>query len=318
MSRSSEIVAAPQSSAAAATAAELRRMRLSAIALMCGAGVSFTGIDSSAKWLSAYLPPAEVVWARYTVAAMIGIIIARPFSRPALLWPNRPGLQALRSIFLLLSTLANFFALRRLQLAETSTICFLSPFFVAALAWPILGERIGFERIVAIVIGFVGVVIATRPGTSAFQPVVFVAVAGVACNSGYVLLTRALAAHDAPETTIAWTQLSGVVCLTSILPWIWVAPPSPLAWAVTGIMGLSAALGHGLLIEAHRLAPAPFLAPFAYVQLPAMIVAGLLIFGDWPPAATLIGAGLVVACGLTLAMQERGARAAKGVEAAAR
>jgi drug/metabolite transporter (DMT)-like permease len=317
MSKISRVVAAPTLVAGSDPGAELRRMRLTAIALMCGAGVCFTGLDSSAKWLGAYLPAPEVVWARFMVAALLGVLTVRPFSRPALLWPRRPGLQALRSILLLLSTSANFFALRRLQLAETSTISFLTPFFVAGLALPILGERIGPERIIAIVVGFVGVLIATRPGTSAFQPIVFVAIAGVICNSGYVLLTRALAAHDAAETTMAWTQLSGVVCISPILPWWWVTPPSLLAWAVMGIMGASAALGHGLLIQAHRLAPAPFLTPFAYVQLPSMIVAGLLVFGDWPPPATLIGAGLVVACGVTLAMQERrGARGVKDAKAA--
>ena len=77
---------------------------------------------------------------------------------------------------------------------------------------------------IAIAIGFLGVVIATRPGTAAFQPIVLVAIAGVVCNSGYVLATRKLAGADAAQTTLAWTQIAGVVFLTPILPWVWRQP----------------------------------------------------------------------------------------------
>ncbi len=203
-------------------------------------------------------------------------------------------------------------ALRRLQLAETATISFLTPIFVAPLAGPLLGKRVGGERMIAIVVGFFGVLIATRPGTSAFQPIALVAIAGVACNSGYVLATRKLAGFDSPQATLAWTQAAGLVFLTPILPpWVWRLPDSLHVWLVMTVLGAFAAAGHGLLIVAHKFAPAPELTPFSYTQLVWMIASGFLIFGDWPPTATLIGAALVVACGAWLALRERaGARSA--------
>ncbi len=70
-------------------------------------------------------------------------------------------------------------------------------------------------------------------------------------------------------------------------------------------MGAFGALGHGLLIKAHQLAPAATLAPFGYTQLLWMIASGWLVFGDWPPPATFVGAGLVVGCGLFLLFYER-------------
>jgi drug/metabolite transporter (DMT)-like permease len=73
-------------------------------------------------------------------------------------------------------------------------------------------------------------------------------------------------------------------------------------------MGVFGAAGHGLLIVAHRFAPAQTLTPFSYTQLIWMIVSGVLVFGDWPAAATLLGAALVVACGAYLALRERGGR----------
>jgi drug/metabolite transporter (DMT)-like permease len=283
-------------------------MRIFAIALMCGAMVCFTGLDTSSKWLGLSLPTAQIVWARYAGATVIALIAAQPWSHPAVLRSRRPGLQALRSLLLLGATVSVVVALRQLQLAETATISFLTPIFVALLAGPLLGERVGAERAIAIAVGFLGVLIATRPGTSAFQPVVFVAVAGVVCNAGYVLATRKLAGVDSAPTTLVWTQAAGLVFLTPMLPWIWRWPESSHVWLAMAGLGAFAAAGHGLLIVAHRFAPAPVLTPFTYTQLIWMIVSGFVVFGDWPPAATLAGASLVAVCGVWLALRERAAR----------
>jgi threonine/homoserine efflux transporter RhtA len=272
--------ARPASSLAAAI--EDRRMRIFAIALMCGAMVCFTGLDTSSKWLGLSLPTAQIVWARYAGAAVIALAAARPWSHPAVFRSRRPRLQALRS--------------------------FLTPIFVALLAGPLLGERVGGERAIAIAVGFLGVLIATRPGTSAFQPVVFVAVAGVVCNAGYVLATRKLASVDSAQTTLVWTQAAGLLFLTPMLPWIWRWPESIHVWMAMAGLGAFAAAGHALLIVAHRFAPAPVLTPFTYTQLIWMIVSGVLVFGDWPTAPTLLGAALVVACGAYLALRERKGR----------
>jgi drug/metabolite transporter (DMT)-like permease len=164
---------------------------------------------------------------------------------------------------------------------------------------------VGGERMIAIGLGFLGVVIATRPGAGAFQPIVLLAVAGVVCNAGYVLATRKLAGADSAHTTLAWTQVAGLVFLTPILPWAWKQPESAGTWAVMAVMGVFAATSHGMLIVAHRYAPASTLTPFTYTQLIWMIMSGVVVFGDWPTAATLIGASLVVACGAYLATKER-------------
>ena len=267
--------------------------------------VCFAGLDTSAKYLGRLLPTVEVVWARYIVASLFTLIVTRAFVRPRILKASRPGLQLLRSALLLGSTVANFLALRHLQLAETSTIAFLQPMFVALMAGPLLGEKVGGARLIAILVGFFGVVIATRPGTSAFQPIVVVAVAGVACAGGYALATRRLAAYDRRKRRWSGPRSPEIFLLTPVLPWIWTAPPTALAWAVMAGMGVFATAGHGLLILAHQRAPAPVLTPFNYTQLIWMIVSGLIVFGDRPPVATLAGAGLVVGCGWFLIAFER-------------
>jgi len=251
--------------------AEDRRMRILAIGLMCATMICFTGQDTCAKWLSASLPIAQIVWARYVGASLIALVASRSLSRPAMLRSRRPRLQLLRSVLLFCSTTANVLAVRELQLSETATISFLTPVFVALLAGPVLGERVSAERMIAIALGFLGVVIATRPGAGTFQPIVLVAVAGVVCNSGYVLATRKLAGSDSAQTTLAWTQIAGIVFLTPILPWIWRQPQSAIDWVIMAGMGVFAATSHGMLIVAHRFAPAPTLTPFTYTQLIWMI-----------------------------------------------
>jgi len=286
------------------SAADQRR-RMRAIALMCAATICFAGLDTSAKSLSGVLPAIEIVWARYVAAAIVGLVAVRPFLHPEVLRSKRPLLQILRSLLLLASTTTNFLALRQLQLAETSTINFLTPLFVVLLAGPLLGEWAGGARLVAVAIGFVGVIVATGSGTHAFQPVVFVAIAGVFCNAGYALTTRLLASSDPSTTTLFWTPLAGVVLLTPALPFAWINPPSLTILAVMVGMGFFASLGHWLLILAHERAPASVLTPFGYTQLLWMILSGLLVFGDRPSGRILLGAGIVVGCGLYLIWRER-------------
>src|ERR1700678_143867 len=161
---------------------EDRRMRILAIGLMCGTMVCFTGQGTCAKWLSASLPIAQIVWARYVGASLIALVASRCLSRtPSLRWRGT-RLQVLLSVLLFCSPTANVPAVRELQLSETATISFLTPVFVALLAVPLLGEKINAERRIAIALGCLGVVIATRPGTGALQPIVLLAVAGVVCN----------------------------------------------------------------------------------------------------------------------------------------
>jgi len=278
---------------------------------MCAALACFAAIDTSAKFLSRQLPTVEVAWARYMVAGVFALLLSRAPANPTVFRTQRLGLEILRSCLLLGSTLANFVALRKLQLAETSTINFMQPMIVALMAAPVLGEKVGVPRAMAIAVGFLGVIVATQPGTSAFQPVVLVSVAGVTCSAGYALVTRKVTAHDSPQTMLAWTQVAGIVGLTPVLPFVWKTPPTPLFWTICCTMGFFAFAGHSLLILAHQRAPAAVLTPFNYTQLVWMITLGFLVFGDEPPAATLFGAVLVVTCGLFLVLYERRSAASR-------
>ena len=282
-----------------------RRDRLVGIALMCGAVACFAGLDGCAKWLNRSIDPLMTVWARYMGSVVVVSALLNPWTVPGLLRTRRPWLQAGRSVLVLVSTILNFIALQYLQLTETVSIMFATPFLVALLAGPMLGEWAGPRRLAAIGVGFLGVLIITRPGLGGMHPAAFLCVIGAVCYALYGISTRILAAHDSSATTMFYSGLAGVVLITPVLTLVWTTPASWLVWALMLLMGAFGALGHWLLILAHARAPAGVLAPFIYGQIVWMMALGYFIFGDLPDRWTLIGASVVIASGLYLLYRER-------------
>jgi drug/metabolite transporter (DMT)-like permease len=282
-----------------------RRRRLAGIALMCAALICFSCLDASAKWANQSVDPLMTVWARYAVNVVLVSFLINPWTQPGVLRAKRPWLQVVRSLLLFFSTACNFVALQYLQLAETTSIIFSTPLVVALLAGPLLGEWVGPRRLVAIGIGFLGVLVITRPGLGTMHPVALLSVAGAVCYAFYNITTRILAAHDSTATTLVYSGLAGVVLMTPLLPFVWSTPASPLAWISLAATGVFGAVGHWLLILAHARAPAAILAPFIYTQIVWMLGLGYILFGDWPDTWTLVGAGIVIASGLYLLYRER-------------
>src|ERR1043166_26054 len=158
-----------------------QRQRLKGIALMCGAVLLFAGNDAAAKYLNAYMPTLEVVWARYASAFLLGFAMSNPITRPQLLRTNRPWMQVGRSALLLVSPSLNFVALRYLQLDEAISIIFSTPFLVAVMGGPLLGEWIGWRRWTAIMVGFCGVLLVTRPAAGRIHPAAPLVVRAAIC-----------------------------------------------------------------------------------------------------------------------------------------
>lgn len=282
-----------------------RASRLTGIALMCAAVTCFAFLDTTAKYLSLYMATLQVVWARYTGAFMFALMVANPWTRPGLMRTTRPALQIGRSFLLLGSTLCNFAALRYLQLDEAIAIVFSTPFLIAALSGPLLGEWVRWQRWVAICVGFLGVLLVTRPGFETFQPAALLSLTAALFYAVYSISTRVLARTDSNETTLFYSNIVGAVALLPVLPLVWTPPTDPLVIALMVASGALGSIGHYFLIAAHRLAPASVLSPFIYTQLALVIMLGYLVFGDVPQRWTIIGSTIVVASGLYLLYRER-------------
>lgn len=288
-----------------ADALKARRTRLTGIALMCGAVGCFSFLDANAKYLNDHMDTWQVVWARYTSAFVLAFVLLNPITRPGMLRTSRPLLQAARSILMLGSTVFSFFALRYLQLDQALALLFSTPFIVAALSGPVLGERIGARRWAAICAGFVGVLVVTRPGFGGIHPAAILSLLSAACYAVFAIVTRILARTDSDGTTLFYSNLIGAALVLPILPFVWSPPAHWLSVVLMVTMGVFASLGHYLLIAAHRLAPASVLSPFIYSQIVWTVALGYFVFADVPNSWTLAGASIVVGSGLYLLYRER-------------
>jgi drug/metabolite transporter (DMT)-like permease len=283
----------------------LRRQRLTGIALMCGAVACFACLDATGKYLNHHMDTMQVVWSRYTGAFLLALIFLNPINRPGMLVTRRPFLQVGRSALLLFSTALNFIALRYLQLDEALSILFSTPFIVAVLCGPLLGEWVGWRRWTAITIGFLGVLLVTRPGFGGIHPAALLSLCSAICYAVYVISTRVLARTDSNETTLFYSNLVGAVAMLPVIPFVWSTPENALIVALMVLIGALGSAGHFLLIVGHRLAPASVLAPFIYTQLVWTTTLGFLVFGDVPQRWTIVGGLIVVSSGLYLLNRER-------------
>lgn len=279
---------------------------LRGIALMLAALALFALLDATAKHLSQTFAVPLLVWARYTVHCLLMVVFLVPAMRGRLLRTRRAGSQILRALMLLATTSLGIAALRLMPLAETTALGFLSPLIVVLLAGPWLGERIGAVRWVAVLAGFVGVLLIARPGGALAGAGVAFALGAAICYGIYQILTRQLSASESPLTMLFYTALVGSVVMTAALPWFWGGPvPTPLQALAITTLGIYGGAGHFLLIHAFRHAPVSTLSPFLYVQLIWATLLGWLVFGHMPDLLALAGMAIIGGSGLSIALAER-------------
>ncbi|MDX2257465.1 MAG: DMT family transporter [Hyphomicrobiaceae bacterium] len=281
-----------------------------AILLMLVAITLFSCLDTAAKYLAGHagLPVGQVIWLRFVVQFVLLLTLVPALgllSTRDLFTTTRPGWQAIRSVMMALTTAMNFLALKWLRLDQTIAITFLSPLIVALLAGPFLGEWVGWRRLVAILVGFIGILVVVRPGFGDIHPAVAFSFAGVLAYAAFTLITRHIASADPPLVTLFYSMFAGVVigAPVALIDWAW--PTSALDWGLLLSLGILGGAGHYLFILAYRLAPAGIITPYIYFQIVTMVGLGYLVFGDVPDAFTLIGAGIVIASGIYLWHRER-------------
>jgi len=281
---------------------QLRR----ALPLVLLAGMCFSTLDATAKYLIQDHPLFLVVWARYAGQALVVTPMVWHRGGPGFWRTRHPRLQVLRSFCLVSATACFFGGLRYLPLAEGSAISFLAPVFAVLLAGPVLGEKPSRARLLAALGGFVGILILLRPGSDVFHPAAGLLLGAAISNALYQLLTRKLPG-DAPHTTLFYTALVGASVLTLAMPLF--EMHATVSWrdalGLLLLMGFLAGFGHWMFITAFTIAPASLVAPFTYVQMIWATIYGYLIFGHLPDGLSGVGMAVIVASGIGLVMHER-------------
>ncbi len=270
---------------------------------MCIACALFPIMNGMVKLLTATYPSEQVVWARVASHLVVVAIIFLPSRGLKMLRSHQPISQVICSMTLLASTLFFFGAVKHVGVAEAISISFIAPLAVVFLAWPLLGERITAVRLLAVIVGFAGVLVVIRPGSSVFQWASLMLVASAIAYAIYQIYIRRVGAVDHPSTSVFYSALGSTIVMSAVVPFVWVAPRSWGDVAMLASLGLFGGIGHYCVARAMTYAPANFIAPFNYTQMIGSVIVGYLMFAEVPDYYTWLGTALIVSAGLMVGLR---------------
>ena len=288
-----------------------------------GAVITFTTQDMAIKWLSGDYPLHEIVLFRAVVAMTLTLGILVPLEGGYRnLRTNRLPLHLLRGLAVVIANMAFFAGLATLPLGEATAIFFVAPLFITILSIPILGERVGLRRWLAILVGLGGVTIVLRPGGSEFHPAFMLPRVAALAYAWLQIMTRKLGMAEKASTMAFYIQLtfifiSGAIGLTfgdgslsgrgdpslEFLLRAWVLPDMGDALIMVAI-GVLSGMGGYLISQAYRISEAALVAPFEYLALPLAVFWSVLIWGDWPDLISWTGISLIAGAGLYVFYRE--------------
>ncbi len=276
------------------------------VTLMIATTFVFAMQDGISRYLAGNYSVFMVVMIRYWFFA--GFVVAMAARRAggvrAVARTSQPMVQMFRGALLAVEICVAVIGFTLLGLVRSHAVFAAYPLLIAALSGPVLGERVGWRRWVAIGFGFVGVLIILRPGTGVFDPVALIPLLSALMFALYGLLTRYAARRDSAATSFFWTGTTGAVVMTGIGLWFW-QPMSAPDWGWMGLLCVTGALGHWLLIKCYEVAEAGAVQPFAYFQLIFASALGMAVFGETLRANIALGAAVIVGAGLFTLRRER-------------
>jgi drug/metabolite transporter (DMT)-like permease len=279
----------------------LRGIALLVLSVMC-----FAGLDATSKHLSQTYAVPLLVWARYTFHLLLMLLFLAPSMGRKLIVTTRPVLQVVRALMLVGVTGFAMAAFRFMPLAETTALLFVTPLIVALLAGPVLKERVGLRRWIAVALGFGGVLLIARPGGAITLPGILLTSIAALCYAIYQIQTRILSPTDGTWTMLFYTALVGTVAMSFGLPLFWGGPMPNLQDALMiASLGIFGGTGHLLMISALRHASAATLSPFLYTQLIWATLLGWLFYDHLPDALAVAGMAVIAGSSLAVAAWER-------------
>lgn len=269
------------------------------IILMVFTTLIFALQDGISRYLAGEYNVLMVVMIRYWFFASFVLVVAyrKAGGIRKTAATSQPLLQILRGLVLIVEICVMVAAFTILGLVESHAVFTSFPLLVAALSGPLLGEKVGWRRWVAIAIGFVGVLVILKPGFGVFSPAAIIPLISALLFAVYALLTRYAARKDDANTSFFWTGTVGAAAITLVGVWFW-EPMSSSDWLWMGALCITGVLGHFTLIKCYEVAEASAVQPFAYLQLVFASFLGIFVFGEVLKLNVLVGAIIVVSAGL--------------------
>ena len=260
-------------------------------------------MDGLAKFLSDDLPILQITWARYFFTVVFTLPIMMFFFKKQLVWSDKPKLQILRGLILLSANICFFYAISIISLAKALTLAFVAPLIVTAFSPLMLGERVGFRRWTAVVVGFIGSLVVIRPGFVELNFASFAALGTGILYGFYLIITRKLSTSDNPLLTLLLTGMVGAILVSAVIPFYWVKPTLN-QWSLMAGIGVFACIGHLFLILSLKYADASKLAPLGYTEIIPNVLIGYYFFSELPDNWTYVGLLIIILSGLYISRRE--------------
>jgi drug/metabolite transporter (DMT)-like permease len=275
---------------------------LHAALLMTLSAVLFGSMAITIRYASAQLHPFEIAFFRSLFGALFTLpLVVR---RGADVWRTPVlGFYVVRCAVGIASMTAGFWAMVHLPLAQAISLYYATPLFVTIGAVLVLGEAVRFRRWTAVIIGFIGVLIIVRPGTSGFSAASLIAIGAAALSGGVTISIKYLARSEPADRIVLLTQLLWVPLSLPLALFVWQWPHGVVwFWAIlSGLLGTSA---HMCWTRALQRADASLIAPISFVQLPVVSVLAYLCFDEKVDAGTAIGSAVIFASNVYIAQRE--------------
>ena len=274
------------------------------IAAMALAAALLSCHDAISKHLAESYPIGQLIFYRQVCSFLILAIYIGVGPGWSVLTVNSVRRQAVRAAAFIAATVLIITSVSLLPLATALSVVFASPLILAALSVPLLGERVGPHRWLAILGGFTGVLVIIRPIDPAFNWLLLVPVCAAIASALRDIATRLISRTEKPLSILFWSNVAVIGAAACTLPFgMKLVAPVDFGWfAIAGLLNISA---HFLMIYSLRMADAALAAPFRYTALVWATVLGYLIWGQMPDAWTFVGAVIIVASGLYLLMREK-------------
>jgi drug/metabolite transporter (DMT)-like permease len=292
---------------------------LHGIYYMLAAVLLFSCMDALIKRASADYPTGQIVFFRNLFAFVPVIYFLHQAGGISVLRTKRPRDHILRGLAGFTAMVLVFTAFKLLPLAEAVALSLAGPLFLTALSVPMLGEKVGIRRWCAVVAGFIGVLVITRPGAGVFDPAALFAIGGALFYALAMISIRWLSSTEPAATTVFYFTLFATLAGALSLPFQWQTPDVPGFLLLVGI-GLIGGIAQMAMTQAFRLAPASIVAPFEYLALVFAVSLGYLFWSEVPDSYVLAGSAIVVGSGLYILHREavRSRRRAAGIDRASR
>lgn len=277
---------------------------LQGVVFMCVGVACLSTNDAIAKFLTSDYSPLQILFLRNAIALPVTIFIALLLGGTSALRSHRPFAHLLRGALWIGATTMFFTSFIHLALAEATALIFVAPFFITLMSALLLREKVGLRRWLAVLLGFLGVLVIIRPGGAAFRLISLLPVATAFVYALLMLSARLIDSRESVWTLLLYLTGAGVLLSAPIVPFVWVPIRSEDLWLFVGI-AIFGTVGITMMTQAFRLAPAVVVAPLDYTGLLWATLFGWFFWCERHDAMTVIGAAIIVASGVFTILHEK-------------